>query len=68
MRPNTDKYDYDFKIKNAKKINTKGDKVKFTIRFKRREMEYMKTAYDLVDKKIEYTKDISKGEQKANLE
>ena len=68
MRPSTDKHDYDFKMKNAKKFISKGDKVKFTIRFKGREMDYMKAAYDLVDKIITDTKDISKVEQKAKLE
>ena len=34
-------------MKNAKKFISKGDKVKFTIRFKGREMDYMKAAYDL---------------------
>ena len=68
MRPSTDKNDYDFKMKNAKKFISKGDKVKFTIRFKGREMDYMKAAYDLVDKIITDTKDISKVEQKAKLE
>ena len=68
MRPSTDTHDYDFKMKNAKKFISKGDKVKFTIRFKGREMEYMKAGYDLVDKIIEDTKDISKVEQKAKME
>ena len=68
LRPNTDKHDYNFKIKAADKFLVKGDKVKFTIRFKGREMDYMKAAYDLVDKIIEDTKDISKVEQKAKLE
>ena len=31
-------------------------------------MDYMKAAYDLVDKIIEDTKDISKVEQKAKME
>ena len=68
MRPSTDTHDYDFKMKNAKKFISKGDKVKFTIRFKGREMEYRKAGYDLVDKIIEDTKDISKVEQKAKME
>ena len=68
MRPVTETHDYEFKVKNAKKFIAKGDKVKFTIRFKGREMDYMKAAYDLVDKIIEDTKDISKVEQKAKLE
>ena len=68
MRPSTDKHDDDCKMKKEKKLISKGDKVKFTIRFKGREMDYMKAAYDLVDKIITDTKDISKVEQKAKLE
>ena len=68
LRPVTEVHDYTFKIRNAQKFLSKGDKVKFTIRFKGREMDYMKAAYDLVDKIIEDTKDISKVEQKAKLE
>ena len=34
MRPVTETHDYEFKVKNAKKFIAKGDKVKFTIRFK----------------------------------
>ncbi len=48
LRPVTDVHDYDFKIKNAVKFLTNGDKVKFTIKFKGREMEFIKAAYDLV--------------------
>ena len=33
LRPGTETHDYNFKIKNAKKFITKGDKVKFTVNF-----------------------------------
>ena len=36
MRPVTETHDYEFKVKNAKKFIAKGDKLKFTIRFKGR--------------------------------
>ena len=36
LRPVTETHDYQFKIKNAQKFISKGDKVKFTIRFKGR--------------------------------
>ena len=38
LRPMIDKHDYEVKIKQAKKFLAQGDKVKFTIRFKGREM------------------------------
>ena len=40
MRPVTEIHDYEFKVKNAKKFILKGDKVKFTIRFKGRELQH----------------------------
>ena len=41
LRPGTETHDYNFKIKNAKKFIGKGDKVKFTVRFKGREMQHL---------------------------
>ena len=40
LRPGTETHDYNFKIKNAKKFINKGDKVKFTVKFKGREMQH----------------------------
>jgi translation initiation factor IF-3 len=68
LRPNTDKHDYDFKLKAAGKFLTSGDKVKFTIRFKGREMEYMEAADNMAKRIIEDTKSIGKVEQPPKLE
>ena len=68
LRPNTDKHDYNFKIKAADKFLVKGDKVKFTIRFKGREMEYMEAAHNLIKRIIEDTKMVGKEEQPSKLE
>ncbi len=68
LRPVTDVHDYDFKIKNAHKFLKSGDKVKFTIKFKGRETEYMKAAYDLVRRIVEDTKELGKVEQSAKME
>ena len=68
MRPSTDKHDYDFKMKNAEKFIAKGDKVKFTIRFKGREIENMDAAHNLANRIIEDTKKIAKVEQQAKME
>ena len=40
LRPVTEIHDYNFKIKNAQKFLEKGDKVKFTVKFKGREMQH----------------------------
>ena len=50
MRPVTETHDYEFKVKNAKKFISKGDKVKFTIRFKGRELQHSHLGRELMDK------------------
>ncbi len=50
LRPVTEIHDYNFKIKNAKKFLAKGDKVKFTIRFKGRELQHSSLGSDLMEK------------------
>ena len=50
LRPVTEVHDYTFKIKNAQKFLSKGDKVKFTIRFKGREMQHTNLGNDLMEK------------------
>ena len=50
MRPVTETHDYEFKVKNAKKFIAKGDKVKFTIRFKGRELQHSSLGSDLMEK------------------
>ena len=50
LRPVTEVHDYTFKIKNAQKFLSKGDKVKFTIRFKGRELQHSNLGNDLMEK------------------
>ena len=50
LRPVTEVHDYTFKIKNAKKFLAKGDKVKFTIRFKGRELQHSSLGNVLMDR------------------
>ena len=50
LRPVTEIHDYTFKIKNAQKFLSKGDKVKFTIRFKGRELQHSSLGHELMDK------------------
>ena len=62
LRPVTEVHDYDFKVKNAKKFISKGDKVKFTIRFKGRELQHSHLGNELMNKIKEDMKDIGKVE------
>ena len=62
MRPVTETHDYEFKVKNAKKVIEKGDKVKFTIRFKGRELQHSHLGKELMDKIKVDMQDIGKVE------
>ena len=62
MRPVTETHDYEFKVKNAKKFIAKGDKVKFTIRFKGRELQHSHLGNELMAKIKEDMKEIGKVE------
>ena len=68
LRPGTEIHDYNFKLKNAKKFLSKGDKVKFTVRFKGREMQHVQLGKDLMNRIIEDTKDIGKVETHPKFE
>ena len=62
MRPVTETHDYEFKVKNAKKFIAKGDKVKFTIKFKGRELQHSHLGDELMTKIKDDMKDIGKVE------
>ena len=68
LRPVTEIHDYNFKIKNAKKFISKGDKVKFTIKFKGREMQHLDIGKNLMNRIIDDTKDIAKVENQPKFE
>ena len=68
LRPGTETHDYNFKIKNAKKFIAKGNKVKFTVKFKGREMQHTDLGKELMDKIIAETKDVAKIESKPKFE
>ena len=68
LRPGTEIHDYSFKIKNAKKFITKGDKVKFSVKFKGREMQHIQLGKDLMARIVADTKDIAKVESPPKFE
>ena len=68
LRPGTEIHDYNFKLKNAKKFLSKGDKVKFTVRFKGREMQHIELGKNLMNRIIEDTKEIGKVETNPKFE
>ena len=68
MRPGTDVHDYNFKVKNAKKFLVNKDKVKFTVKFKGREMQHINLGEDLMNRIIEDTKEVGKIETHPKFE
>ncbi len=68
LRPGTDIHDYNFKIKNAKKFLTKGDKVKFTVRFKGREMQHHHLGMELLKRVEDDLKKVGKLELSPKFE
>ena len=62
LRPVTGIHDYTFKIKNAQKFLSKGDKVKFTVKFKGRELQHTHLGNKLMDKIIQDMQNIGKVE------
>ena len=68
LRPVTEIHDYSFKIKNAQKFLKKGDKVKFTVKFRGREMQHTHLGNELMDRIINDTSKLGKVEVKPKLE
>ena len=68
LRPVTEVHDYNFKLKNAQKFLAKGDKVKFTIRFKGRELMHSNLGSDLMNRIQEDIKSVGKVEMSPKFE
>lgn len=68
VTPNIDQHDFDFKCKNAKKFIEDGNKVKVTVRFRGRELNYVKLGEDNLNKFIDSLSDVAAPEKKAILE
>ena len=68
LRPGTEIHDYNFKIKNAQKFLSKGDKVKFTVQFKGREMQHTHLGHKLMQRIINDTNALGKVEIQPKFE
>ena len=68
LRPVTETHDYNFKIKHAQKFLSKGDKVKFTIKFKGRELQHSHLGDQLMNRIKEDTKEIGKIEMQPKFD
>ena len=68
FRPNTDRHDYDVKMRSVVKFLDNGDKVKITMRFRGREMAHQDLGRRLLERVEEDTKDIGKIDAIPKLE
>ena len=62
LKPKIDTHDFNIKLNKSRKFLDSGDKVKFTIRFKGREMQHANLGNDLMEKIKEDMKNIGKVE------
>ena len=68
LRPGTEIHDYNFKIKNAQRFLSKKDKVKFTVRFKGREMQHHHLGMELLKRVEDDLKEVGKLELSPKFE
>jgi translation initiation factor IF-3 len=68
LRPKTDEHDLAVKAKRARRFLQGGDKVKFTLRFRGRELAHTNIGREILDQLIEQLRDIAVVEQKPSLE
>lgn len=68
ITPNIEEHDFGFKAKNARKFIEDGNKVKITVRFRGRELNYLKLGEATLNKFIETLSDVAVPEKKPILE
>ena len=68
ITPNIAQHDFEFKAKNARKFIEDGNKVRITLKFRGRELNYIKLGEEVLQKFIEELSDISVPEKKPILE
>ena len=68
ITPNIEEHDFGFKVKNARKFIEDGNKVKVTVRFRGRELNYLKLGEEELNHFIEELSDIAVPEKNPLLE
>lgn len=53
MRPNTDVHDYQVRLRAAEKFIAKGNKVKLSLQFRGREMEFRDIGQELIEVRVD---------------
>jgi len=68
MRPRTDDHDFDFKISHAKRFLEHGNKVKFTVVYRGREMAYKDLGRKVIERIESSLADFASVESKPKME
>lgn len=68
ITPGIEEHDFNFKVKNARKFIEGGSKVKITVKFRGRELNYTKLGEATLNKFIEELSDVAIAEKKPVLE
>jgi translation initiation factor IF-3 len=68
LGPFIGQHDLEIKLKRAREFITDGDKVKFSVRFKGREMGHTNLGRELLNKVVENMADIAKVEREIKME
>lgn len=68
LKPTIEDHDFNFKAKNALKFLKDGDKVKVSVRFRGREMNYTKLGTEVLEKFAEFVQEAGSVEKKPKLE
>lgn len=68
LTPMIDVHDYEVKLKSAKRFLTDGNKVKFTLKFRGREMAYQNQGMDVLNRLREDLNELGKVDQEPKLE
>ncbi len=68
ITPNIEQHDFEFKAKNARRFLQDGNKVRITLKFRGRELNYIKLGEAVLQKFIDELSDISTPEKKPMLE
>ncbi len=68
LRPRTDQHDLDFKLKNARRFLSDGDKVKVTVMYRGREMVHREIGRKQLDRVVELLGPIAAVENPPRME
>ena len=68
VTPNIDSHDFEFKVKNAQKFLSEGNKVRITLKFRGREMNYVKQGEEVLNKFIDALSEVGVTDKKPILE